>query len=175
METREYKVYKFDELTEEQKQKVLENYAYINVEHEWWDCQYEDAKTIRLKITAFDLDRNRHCEGVFIEYAEDTAKKIIKEHGEACETYQTATNYLAERAALVKKYSDGVFIDIVAEDNECDFDNDCEELDAEFLRSILEDYSISLQKEYEYMTSKKAIIETLKMNDYDFTEGGKID
>ena len=175
METREYKVYKFDELTEEQQQKVLENYADINVDFEWWDTIYEDAKTVGIKITEFDLDRHRHCTGNFIEYAEDTAKKIIKEHGETCETWGTATNYLAERVALVKKYSDGVQTDTATEDNEYDFDNACGEIDVEFLRSILEDYSIMLQKESEYLSSKKAIIETIEANDYDFTEGGKID
>ena len=175
METREYKVYKYDELTEEQQQKVLEIHAYIFVEHDWWDSMYEDAKNVGIKITGFDLVRNRHCTGNFIEYAEDTAKKIIAEHGESCETWGTATNYLAERAELVKKYSDGVFADIVSDDNEYDFDKECEEIDAEFLRSILEDYSIMLQKEYEYMTSEEAIIETLRANDYDFTEDGKID
>ncbi len=175
MEIREYKVYKFDELTEDQQQKVLENYAYINTEYEWWDSAYEDAETVGIKITEFDIDRNRHCKGDFIEDAEDTAKKIIKEHGESCETWGTATNYLAERAELVKKYSDGIQTDTVTEDNEYDFDNACNELDAEFLRSILEDYLIMLQKEYEYMTSEEAITETLKINDYDFTEDGKID
>ncbi len=175
METREYKIYKYDELIEEQKQKVLEIHVYINVEHDWWDSMYEDAKTVLLKIDSFDLDRNRHCIGNFIENAEDTAKKIITEHGESCETWGTATNYLAERAELVKKYSDGVSVDIVSEDNEYGYDKDQEEIDAEFLRSILEDYSVMLQKEYEYRTSEEAIIETLKANDYDFTEDGKID
>ncbi len=175
METREYNVYKYGELTEEQKQKVLENNANINVDFEWWDHMYDDAKNVLLKIDSFDLDRNRHCTGNFIEYAEDTAKKIIAEHGKSCETWETATNYLAERAELVKKYSDGVTTDIVSEDNEYDFDNACEEIDAEFLRSILEDYSIMLQKEYEYLTSEEVIIETIRANDYDFTEDGKVD
>ena len=175
METREYKVYKYDELTEEQQQKVLGNYDYINVDFDWWEYMYEDAKNVLLKIDSFDFDRDRHCTGNFIEYAEDTAKKIIVEHGESCETWGIATNYLAERAELIKKYSDGISVDIVTEDNEYDYDNDQEEIDAEFLRSILEDYLILLQKEYEYMTSEKAIIETLKANDYDFTVDGKID
>lgn len=167
METREYKVYKYDELTEEQQQKVLENYAYINVEHEWWDSTYEDAKTAGIKITAFDLDRNRHCSGEFIETAEATVAAILKEHGKKCETYKTAIAYIPERAKLVNKYID--------DDDENVFVEKCNEMDAEFLRSILEDYSIMLQKEYEYMSSEKAIIETLEANDYDFTEDGKID
>jgi hypothetical protein len=38
-----------------------------------------------------------------------------------------------------------------------------------------EDIYRHLQTEYEYMTDDSAIIETIKANDYDFTEGGKID
>ncbi len=172
------KVYKVDELPEDIQQKILENYADINVNFDWWDSMYEDAKNVLLRIDGFDLARNRHCTGNFIEYAEDTAKKIIAEHGESCETWGTATNYLTERAELVKKYSDGVSVYDYDNDQEkidADYDNDQEKIDAEFLRSILEDYSIMLQKEYEYKTSEEAIIETLKANDYDFTVDGKID
>ena len=175
METRTYKVYKFNELDDDTKQSALENLADINVVHDWWDCMYEDAANVLLKLTEFDIDRGSYCKGDFIEYAEDTANKIITEHGKSCETWGTATNYIAERAELVKKYSDGIKTDIVAEDNEYDFDKDCEDIDAEFLRAILEDYRIMLQQEFEYMTSEKAIIETIEANDYDFTEDGKID
>jgi hypothetical protein len=32
-----------------------------------------------------------------------------------------------------------------------------------------------LSKEYDYQTSEEAIIETIKANDYDFTENGNLD
>ena len=175
MKTRTYKVYKFAELTDDQKQKVIENYYDINVSHDWWECLYSDAENVLLKLDSFGLDRDRHCTGDFIESADDIANKIISEHGETCETWGTATNFIADKAALVKKYSDGIQTDIVAEDNEYNFDNDCNDLDTEFLRAILEDYSVMLQKEYEYYTSEEAIIETLEANDYDFTISGDID
>ena len=168
------KVYSFAELSDEAKENAIQNLYDINVNYEWWDCEFEDAKTVFLKITEFDLDRNRHCKGQFIESAEETAEAILREHGESCETYQTAKNYLDERTALVAKYSDGIKTDEVAEDNEYDFDNDCDELDNEFLRSILEDYSIMLQKQYEYLCSEKVIIETIEANEYEFTEDGKL-
>jgi len=156
IDKKETKVYPFDELTDEAKETVIQNYYNINVDYEWWECLYEDAKTVLLKIDGFDLDRNRSCTGGFIEAADDTAKAILENHGKACETYQTASEYLEERQKLVEKYSDGITIDVVAEDNEYDFDNECDDLDTEFLRSILEDYSIMLQKEYEYETSEEA-------------------
>lgn len=172
METKTYKVYKFNELPEESKEKVIQNYSDINVDYEWWDCTYDDAKTVELKITSFDLDRNRHCEGEFFESAEETAHLIIDNHGEHCETYQTAKNYLKERDKLIEnapKDENGEFKD------EYKLDNDLDDLDSEFLKSILEDYSIILQREYEYLTSEEAIIETIEANEYNFTLDGKID
>jgi len=168
------KVYPFNELTDEAKQAVLCELASVNVDHEWWDGEYEDAKNVLLKLTEFDLDRNRHCKGEFIENAKDTAQKIIEDHGDMCGTFQTAKGYLEDRRKLVEKYSGGINTQIVAEDNEYEFDNDCEELDADFLRSILEDYSIMLQKQYEYLTSEEAIVETIEANKYEFTEDGKL-
>ena len=174
MRIKETKVYQFSELSDDAKESAIENLSDINVDYEWWDGEIEDAKTVKLELTEFDLDRNRHCKGQFIESAEDTANAILVGHGDMCETYQTAKNYLDEREALVAKYSDGKALDVVAEDNEYDFDNDCDELDSEFLKSILEDYSIMLQKQSEFLVSEEAIIETIKANEYEFDVDGNL-
>lgn len=165
-------VYNFDELSDKAKEKAIQELYDCNVDSEWWNCTYEDAENIGLKITSFDIDRASYVKGNFIESAEETAEKIIKEHGESCETYKTASNYLKDRAELVKKYSDGINFDKVSEDNEYDFDNECDDLDAEFLKSLCEDYRIILSKEYDYLTSEEAIIETIKANDWTFTKDG---
>jgi len=174
MRIKETKVYRFAELSDEAKETAIERMADINVDYEWWDGEYEDAAQIGLKITEFDLDRNRHCKGCFAEDAEDTANKIIAQHGASCTTHETATQYIKERAELVKKYSDGVNTNIVHEDNDFEFDAECDELDAEFLKSILEDYSIILQKQYEHLMSETAILETIEANDYEFTVDGHL-
>jgi len=174
VDVKKTKVYPFAELSDDAKEKVLESFAETTADYEWWDSEYEDAKNVLLKLTEFDLDRNRHCKGEFIENAKDTAQKIIEDHGDMCGTFQTAKGYLEDRRKLVEKYSGGINTQIVAEDNEYEFDNDCEELDADFLRSILEDYSIMLQKQYEYLTSEEAIVETIEANEYEFTEDGKL-
>jgi len=57
MRTIETTVYKFDELSDEAKQQSIENLYDLNVDYEWWDCTYEDAENIGLKISEFDLDR----------------------------------------------------------------------------------------------------------------------
>lgn len=174
MRTVRTKIYKFAELSEEAKQTAIENLSYINVDHDWWDSVYMDAKNVGLQITGFDLDRNRHANGIFIESATECAYKILAQHGEKCETHLTAHNFIQDYNKLVEKYSDGVNTDIVAEENEYDFDNEADDLEQDFLTSILEDYSLILQKEYEYLTSEEAIIETIEANDYEFTQDGKI-
>ena len=68
-------VYKFDELPEDAKEKVIENLSCINVDFEWWDCTYEDASNAGLKLTEFDIDRASYCKGEFYEDAVYTANK----------------------------------------------------------------------------------------------------
>lgn len=169
--TRKTTVYKFDELPKDAQDKAIERLADINVDGKWWDFAYEDAKQIGLKLTGFDIDGRGYCKGDFMEGAHVVAENIKQDHGESCETYKDAVNYLKERDEV---------IDATARDENRDFEDEYEleqkldELDTEFLRTLLEDYRIMLQHEYEDLTSRKGIIETIEANDYDFTEDGKI-
>lgn len=168
------KVYKFNELSQDAQQTVIDNNYFINVDfNDWFDGVYIDAENIGLKIKEFDIDRGSYVKAVFTDSAQFTANKILQEHGESCETYQTAKTFLAEWAALVEKYSDGINTDVVAEDNEYDFDTEADELEREFLRSLSEDYRIILSNEYDYLTSEEAIKETIISNEYEFTKDGK--
>lgn len=171
MKTKTITLYQFDELSENAKKRALEIMIEINVDYEWWDSTYEDAARIDLKITSFDMDQ--YCNGEFLSSASECANKILKEHGEKCETYKTAKQFLEDRDALVEKYSDGKVKCTVMEENIYDFDNECDELEEEFLKSLLEDYRIMLRNEYEYQMSDEAIIETIRANEYEFTEEGE--
>lgn len=172
METRTHKVYKFEELGEELKQKVLENYWDINVEHKLWNCTYMDAENVGLKIKGFDIDRGSYCDLSFTDSAEYTAHKIMDDHGAKCDTYINAQNYLKERDDLInsaEKDENGDFVD------EYELDNHLDSLDSEFLKELSEDYLYMLRNEYEALTSEEAIADTLTANEYDFNEDGKID
>jgi len=177
MRTIETVVYKFDELSDEAKQKAIENLYALNVDHEWWDGTYEDAENIGLKITAFDLGRASYVKGSFTQSALDVAKRIIEEHGEHCGTYQTAKNYLAEYHRLVvdqcQEDADRLYSEFAIE-IDLSWDIDTEDIDNEFLRSLCEDYRIILQNEYEYLISEEAIIETITANEYEFTAEGEM-
>lgn len=174
MQTVSINIYKFNELSAEAKQTAIENLYDINVDHNWWEFVYDDAETIGLKITGFDLDRNNYCNGELYESMPECCRLIIANHGEGCSTYKTAIAYLSDYDSLVEKYSDGINKDIVADGNEYEFDKEADELEAEFLKDILDDYASILQNNYEYLTSDEAIIETIEANDYDFTEDGKL-
>ncbi len=173
MRIKETKVYPFDELLEDVKEKVIEGFYDINVDYEWWDWAFEDAATAKLKLTEFELDRGGYCRGEFIEYAKDTADAIIFNHGACCPTHETATEYNQDSAKLQMKYP--VYLDDDGDDiNESDREQEQEELDGEFHKAILEDYRVILQKEYEHLTSEAMIIETIEANKYEFTEGGEL-
>jgi len=156
MRTIETVVYNFDELTEDAKNKAVIDFGNINIEDEWWINIFEDAKNIGLEITAFSLDRANYCNGKFINSAEECAENIIKEHGEDCDTYKIAKDYLSDREIILKSMDDS------------------DGADSEFLDNILDAYKSLLKKEYEYQTSDEVIIETIKSNEYEFTIDGKI-
>ena len=157
------KLYQYDELTDTAKEKALQHFEDINVDLDWWDYIYEDAKNVGLKINGFVA--YRYCDIEFIESAEHTAHKIVDEHGEQCATYQTAKNYLSEVEEIHKRNPDD-------EDNTTMAAYD--EAEADFQRALSKDYLIILCKEYEYLTSEEGIAATIQANEYEFTEDGKI-
>lgn len=153
MRIKETKVFTFAELSEDVKDKAIEKLYDLNVDHDWWDSVYDDAKNIGLKITEFDIDRGAYARGNFIGSAKETAEKIIANHGPDCETVATSKSYLRELQ---------------------DLDGHDKEINREFLQSLLEDYRIMLSKEYDYLTSREAIIETIESNEYEFDEHGNL-
>lgn len=161
------KLYHYDELSESAKEKVLEHLSDINVDYDWWDSIEDDAEQIGLDITEFDL-YHRTIKGKFLISAEDVANTIIKNHGDKTETYKTASAYLDDLSRLRKDCNNEK--DLM---DGLDDEPDTEELDKEFLHSLLQDYLIMLQKDYDYLTSKEAIIETVNANEYEFREDGR--
>ena len=148
MRIKKTKVYLFDELLDDAKEKVVENLCDINVNYEWWDFTYEDAARAKLKLTELSLDRGAYCRGEFIEYAKNTADAIIDTHGACSSTHKTATEFIEDLAKLYMEYP--VKLDDNGDDeNEFERYSHQESLDDEFLKSILEDCRIILQETYE--------------------------
>lgn len=146
MKTIETVVYTFNELSEEAKDKARAWYLEGSDDSQYaYDDAIEDAKNIGLDIDILS-DRLRN-KGQFLDDAESCAKLIIENHGKDCETYKTARAFLLSLDSLNDEYhedEDGQRVsDIDGRDN---YDDEREELEKEFLHSILEDYKIMFEK-----------------------------
>lgn len=170
MKTVTVTLFAVNELKEEVKNKVLDKYRYINVEDSnWWEDIYIDAKEIGLKITSFDLDRNRHAKGEFLLAANEVAQNILNNHGGNCETYKTANIFIEDWQPVFNAYMDENSEKYESKETE----EQLQEIEDSFLNSLLEDYSIMLQNQCEYLTTDEAVEETLTINEYNFLEDGK--
>lgn len=163
------KVYKFEELSDKGKEKALENLWDLNVDYEWWEGVYEDAAQIEMDITEFDLDQKRYCNAK-IPLPLETARLILENHGETCDTYKLAKEFLngVEKA---ESSAQNCFFEVY---DEYKLEGEIEDLEATFKKVLCKEYASMLQKEYEYLTSKEGILESIESNDYDFTEDGEI-
>lgn len=162
-------IYKFSELSEASKQKAIDKFLDINVDYEWWNSIYDDAEEVGLKITSFELDRNRHAKGEFLLSACEVAQNIFNGHGSTCETYKTAESFMKKWQPVFNNYMDETHNDYESKNSE----DLLMELEDDFRQQLLEDYSIMLQNEYEYRISDKVIIETIA-NEYEFDEDGNL-
>lgn len=142
--------YSFNELSDKAKDKAVELLYDINVDEDWWDSTYEDAAMVGIKITSFET--YRVIDGEFVKEPTEVARLIIANHGKDTPTYANAKEYLRVEN---KGY-------------------DQETLDETFLHDLLEDYLVILAEDYEYLISTQAIIETIEMNEYEFTKDGKL-
>lgn len=171
MRTIELKLYQFAELSEQAKQKAITDNADFNVNYNWWDMVYEDAKNAGLKITGFDLDRAHYCNAEFIHDAIFTARQVRIDHGEQTDTYAEAEEFQDRRDFIVNtwpKDENGEFEQLDELDVALD---ECED---NFLKGMSKRYLRLLDNEYDHLTSDEAIANALIANDYWFTADGKM-
>ena len=174
MRTIETNLYKFEELNEDAQKKCLNLMYDINVNYEWWDFIYYEAKELGFKINSFDIGRGSNINITLNDSMFDIMKKIEDNHGEECDTFIMAKEYNEKRDSLVYTYSDRKNTEVVHDDFIDVFDEEEENLNDEY-RSILEEEYLSiLINEYDFLTSDKAIIESIKANEYEFNESGEL-
>jgi len=160
-------LYEFSELSEKAKKRAIEELSDLNIDHDWHQFTCEDAETIGLKITGFDIYR-KNITGEFILSACEVAQNIFNNHGETCETYKTAQNFMDEWQPIYNNYMDEKHENYESRESE----EEMQKLEDDFLSSLLEDYFVMLESDYEYRTSEEAIIESIESNEYTFEENG---
>lgn len=80
MKTTTVNLYSLSELSEESQKRALSDLSDINIQDEWWDFMYEDAKRMGLQITAFDLSYRQSISGEILSTHEHVASSILNEY-----------------------------------------------------------------------------------------------
>lgn len=143
-------VYQWDELSEDAKQKAIDHARYWNVDHDWWDCTYEDAERIGAKISAFDIGRAWSIDIALTQSVGEVCRTILSDHGFACDTHELAREYY-------KRKHNGNPFDV-----------------EEFTQQLGECYLTMLRDDYEYLTSDECIRQRFEDGDCEFEEDGTI-
>lgn len=156
-QTKTITTYTFDELNDSAKE-VARDWFRESLDGEWsWKAIKDDAEMVGLNV----CELGRVNDGSFVVNAIDTADRITKEHGDMTETYKSAQDFLHAHA----------LVDADLENNT--IEDQQQELETEFLKSILEDYRIMYEKEVEYQASNEQVDDSIRTNAYTFTEDGK--
>ncbi len=150
------KVFQYEELNDQAKEKARNWFRQGALDYNWYESTYEDAAQIGLKIKEFDL-YSRNIKGSFTKTEQQVASLIVENHGKDCETFKTAQKFLKDISKCEQNESDEEY----------------QQLCEEFLKSLLEDYLVMLQQEYEYFISDEQVAESIIANEYEFTEDGK--
>ena len=163
------KVYKFDELNETAKQKAIEDYRNTDSgDYQFaWDNTKEDAKEIGLKI--IELSDHRPNKGEFMCAANEVAQNIFNNHGEHCDTYKTAKDFMDEWQPVFNNYMDESHEDYESTESE----DKLQEMEDDFLQALLEDYRILYNSAIENCNSDEYITEQIQANEYEFTADGR--
>jgi len=144
MKTLTETIYRFSELPKDAQQKAISNNIDIHFNYTCYDFIEEDLKEINCKLVEFSLYYNT-IKIKLLTDAETVASQILSNHGESCNTYKIAKEFL------------------------------CNEIHEEqFLKQLQKYYLNSLQIQEDYLRSDEAIIETFEANDYYFDLNGKI-
>jgi len=190
MRTVELKVYKYDELSDKDKEKVRNKYRETALDYDWWDFVFEDAKAIgkilgiEVEDIAFDLynQGSGACFEGNYAYSAGWRDKLkayapkdesLEKLGLALQVAQKEHAYKLE--ATIKKnwfqysHENTVDIEVYNRDNS-------EVVSGTMIPDVLKDYMRwirdRLYEEYDYRMSDECIEEDMRANDYEFIEDG---
>ena len=185
MKTIEIQLYKFNELSKESKEKALKNYSNINENMDYDYIIYEAVRELttagflnaKIEYSGFWSQGDGLCFDATIDvskFAETSNEKRIAKlifdgsiEEFTIEKTSFANHYSHEKTRYIDHSKTGrENIDKVMETLE----NKIESIRLQFCNKFYN----TLEDAYDYDNSEEAIIETFDMNDYDFTENGKI-
>ena len=191
-------VYKFNELSDEAKDKAIEDYRQDGFDYEWWDFIFEDAKRMgalmgitveNIYFSGFFSQGDGACFEGSYEYQKGSVKAIRDETGDSDKDLTAIAKGLqAEQrrnfyglSASVKQrghYNHELCTEIDVQDNRDNapwqVSDEVEEAIKDLLRDFMRWIYRSLDREWDYMNSDEQITEAIEANEYDFLENGKM-
>lgn len=184
-------VYKFDELSEDAKEKAREWWREGGLNYEWYDSVEDDFKTIgkclginvtKIYFSGFSSQGDGACfEGSF-SYEKGGVKKLMEYAPQDKELHRIAKELQqAQRVNFYQVYGTVKHRGHYYHKYETEFDlsrNDGEsianeEYFIELMRDLMDWLYHILEKEYEYLNSDEQVDETIMANEYGFTKEGK--
>ena len=176
-ETKTIKIYSFEELSEEAQGKALEERWAWNVDYDWWEYIYNDAATIGLTIEEFDLGNSKEISGKLTEDLLACCKLIRMNRGKYCDTFKTAETWLYDYIEAFKKWlaakdAEDMELEWTRKDwlKEFNYEEEAQDIQNDFRVALLQDYYRTLDREYDYLTNREAIIESIQANELEFQE-----
>ena len=153
----EVMLYEFRELNDAAKEKAIEHFRDFNVDYEWWSNSYDGMAECGIVIHEFDTYRGTIKSDIDDKY--ETAQTIISDWCETSILHVLSKQFLLDREALVKHLDK--------------FQPELNDLEVNYHHDINQEMLKMLREEYEYLTSDEAVIESIEINNYEFTEDGK--
>ena len=174
-------VYSFNELSDDAKKRALNAFRYIDVEFNWYEDTFDTIRTagklLGLEIGDIHFDAYLYC--IFdahYRYVRGASAAVCKEFSWADDLHDVARklqdlqrrHFYSLSCAVTKGRSMNYYRCFrFGEDYEC-----------EDLGDIIDDFAhwarVLLRDEYEYLTSDEAVKEIIIINEYEFTEEGKL-
>jgi len=170
---------KFEELTEERQDNIVETNCEINVDYDWYGYSLEDiAETIKEKVGVelkcndlmFDFFSKGNS-GLWVD--RDVLTSALREKYPKLEELDVGNDFGVWAYIGLRKDDTEDIVEFEETEDE-DFDDLTkllkEKQDIDNILDIFINGYNGLYKEYNYLTSKESIIETIKLNEMEFEE-----
>jgi len=191
--TRDYKVFEFSELSEEAKEKVIQDNYDININYEWWEFVIEGVKERLLKNYGLEFDkvffdleyRYRHLyfNKIWIENIKQFIKGFKRDNKIKDVNFSYKINKAINQDEITFNFENSYYgggdgktilsYNDYTQNAVTDKYKFLENLQEWFNEEIVDKMLSELTQEYDYLTSKEAIIESIEANDFKFLENGE--
>lgn len=194
MRTETIKLYKFEELSKEAKEKAIEEYRELLDEsgEDWWEPCFESFNErlkeigIECKNFYFDIFRDRHFK---MDNADIVDRDLLLEQAGCMKYLLPYSLDIDEKAVFFQifidadeKYGNKIYVEAdydreyFEDEEEDEIERTSEEMSGvlqEFVDNLLGEFLRELEKEYEYRGSDEVISENLINSEVEFTKNGE--